>query len=222
MNKLLVLFLSMALAMLLAACGGSSPAAGTPAAAGDAIELINSAQAALDSGNLDQAVKDFQASVEKGKSLDAYFGLGNAYTRLNNFAEAEKAYQEALKINPNHTATLSNLGVAYYQQGRLDEAMDAFEKALKISPNDAETYYLLGAAQLQLGKMDEAEKSLLKALDINPTLPEARFGLAMLRKLQNRTEDAIKEFEAFLNGPPAQDPQARQQAENLLKELRGQ
>ncbi len=219
MSRFILLVLSMAAAVMLAACGGG---ANTPAAAGDAIELIRSAQAALDSGNLDQAIKDFNESLAKGKSLDAYFGLGNAYTRLNNFAEAEKAYQEALKINPNHTATLSNLGVAYYQQGRLEEAMSTFEKALKISPTDAETYYLLGAAQLQLGNMDEAEKSLLKALEINASLPEARFGLAMLRKLQGRNEDAIKEFEAFLSGPPAQDPQAKAQAERLLAELRGQ
>jgi Flp pilus assembly protein TadD len=109
-----------------------------------------------------------------------------------------------------------------YQQGRLEEAISTFEKALKVSPTDAETHYLLGAAQLQLGKMNEAEQSLLKALEIDQNLPEARFGLAMLRKVQGRNEEAIAEFEAFLAGPPAQDPQAKAQAELMLKELRGQ
>ncbi len=220
MNKLVFVCFAVAAILVLAACGGG--ASNTPQAVGDAIELMRSAQTALDSGNYSQAVTDFQASLAKGKSLDAYFGLGNAYTRQNNFAEAEKAYQEALKINPNHTATLSNLGVALYQQGRLEEAIATFEKALKVSPDDAETHYLLGAAQLQLGKMNEAEASLLKALEINKNLPEARFGLAMLRKVQGRNDDAIAEFEAFLAGPPAQDPQAKVQAELMLKELKGQ
>lgn len=219
MTKRILVGLIVAMLML-AACSSGGDA--TPEAVGDAIDLIRTAQTALDSGDYAQAVKDFQASLAKGKSLDAYFGLGNAYTRQNNFIEAEKAYQEALKINPNHTATLSNLGVALYQQGRLEEAISTFERALKNSPTDAETHYLLGAAQLQLGKMNEAEQSLLKALEIDKDLPEARFGLAMLRKVQGRSEEAIAEFEAFLAGPPAQDPQAKTQAELMLKELRGQ
>lgn len=220
MTKHILIALTVVAMLMLAACSGGGDA--TPEAVGDAIDLMRTAQTALDSGDYAQAVKDFQASLAKGKSLDAYFGLGNAYTRQNNFIEAEKAYQEALKINPNHTATLSNLGVALYQQGRLEEAISTFERALKNSPTDAETHYLLGAAQLQLGKMNEAEQSLLKALEINEDLPEARFGLAMLRKVQGRNEEAIAEFEAFLAGAPAQDPQAKTQAELMLKELRGQ
>lgn len=206
-------------ALLLISCAGGG--ASTPAGA-DARALMQSAQTALDSGDYAKAVSDFQASLAKGKSMDAYFGLGNTYTRQNKFTEAIAAYNEALKINPNHAPTLSNLGVAYYQQGDLVQAKRSFEKALAVSANDAETYYLLGAAQLQLGEMDAAEKSLQKAVELKPNLPEAHFGLGTLRKLQGRTDDAIKEFETFLSGPPAQDPKAKTEAERMLKELRGQ
>ncbi len=211
-------FLAGVVAVVLASCAGG--ATSTPAA--DAQALMHSAQTALDSGDYAKAVSDFQASLAKGKSIDAYFGLGNTYTRQNKFTEAIDAYNEALKINPNHAPTLSNLGVAYYQQGDLAQAKRSFEKALAVSANDAETYYLLGAAQLQLGEMDAAEKSLQKAVELKPTLPEAHFGLGMLRKLQGRNDDAIKEFETFISGPPAQDPKAKTEAERMLKELRGQ
>lgn len=218
----------------LAACGGSdgptpagtSAAASTPGAAasvaGDAASLLASGQSKLSAGNLDAAVADFQGSLNKGKSLDGYFGLGNAYTRQGNLVEAEKAYNEALKINPNHVATLSNLGVVYYQQAKLADAKRIFERALAAKPDDAETHYLLGATQLQLNELDAAEKSLNRALELKPQLPEAQFGIAMLRQMQGRTQEAITEFEAFLNGPPAQDPQAKVEAEKMLKQLKGQ
>ncbi len=234
---LLVVLAALALAIL-AACGGASgptppdgaatapakPAAASTAvaAAGDAASLLSSGQAKLTAGNYDGAIADLQASVSKGKSLDGYFALGNAYTRQSKLAEAEQAYNEALKINPNHLSTLSNLGVVYYQQGKLEDARRTFERALAVGPNDAATYYLLGATQLQLKDLAGAEKSMQKALELKPQMPEALFGMAMLRKQQGRTQDAIAGFEAFLNGPPAQDPQARAEAEKMLKELKGQ
>lgn len=235
MSRKLFLVLTLVLVVCaLAACGGPdspTPTGAIPAASttgarastvGDATSLLASGQSKLSAGSLDAAVADFQASLSKGKSLDGYFGLGNAYTRQGKLVEAEQAYNEALKINPNHVATLSNLGVVYYQQTKLADAKRIFERALAARPDDAETHYLLGATELQLNELDAAEKSLNRALELKPQLPEARFGIAMLRQMQGRTQEAITEFEAFLSGPPAQDPQAKVEAEKMLKQLKGQ
>ena len=235
MNRKLVLVMILVMLLsALAACGGSksptpagaTPPASTPGAAastvGDAASLLASGQSKLSAGSLDAAVTDFQASLSKGKSLDGFLGLGNAYTRQGKLVEAEKAYNEALKINPNYVATLSNLGVVYYQQAKLADAKRTFERALAANPDDAETHYLLGATQLQLNELDAAEKSLKRALELKPQLPEAQFGKAMLRQMQGRTQEAISEFEAFLSGPPAQDPQAKVEAEKMLRKLKGQ
>ena len=127
-----------------------------------------------------------------------------------------------MQINPNHTPTLANKGVALYRVGRLQEAQETFAKVLALDPKDAATHYLLGATQLQQGDNAAAEASFRQALEINPQLPEAHFGLGTLYKLQGKTQEAITEFEAFLAGPVAQDPQAQTEAERLLQELRGQ
>ncbi|NOZ50209.1 MAG: tetratricopeptide repeat protein [Chloroflexi bacterium] len=226
--KLRILSLVVLGLLLLAACGGKatpttvpspSPSADVPT--GDAQSLIAAGQAALDAGDYATAVSNFKAAAAN-PSLEAYFGLGNAYTRQGNLAKAMDAYQQALDINPNHAATLSNLGVVYYQLGKLTEAKEAFTRALNVSPEDAATHYLLGAADLQLGDDVAAEKSFRQALKIDPTLPEAHFGMGMLYRARGDTENAIAEFETFQAGPPAQDPRAKTEAEKILKELKGQ
>jgi len=211
------LFLLIA-ALAVAGCG-SAPDAGNQA---DTQALLASAQNAFSSGNYEQAVKDFQAAVDTAASLDGYFGLGNALTRLGRLAEAQEAYQKALEINPNHTPTLSNLGVVHYQLGQLSQAQEVFSKVLQITPQDAETHYLLAATYIQRQNLEAAEQSLRRALEINPDLPEARFGMGILRREQGRFAEAITEFEAFLAGSPAQDPRARSEAEAILQQLRGQ
>ena len=210
--------------LLLAACGGGDkpPAATSAPPPGEARDLLESGQSALDGGNLDQAVQDLEASAQANPSLDAYFSLGNAYARQGKAAQAIDAYEKALEINPNHAATLSNLGVAYYQQGQFAQAKSMFEKALSVKENDAATHYLLGAVLLQMGDLTVAEKSFARALELQPDLPEAHFGMAMLNVQLGNIDEAIAEFETFLAGPPAQDPRARAEAQKMLDQLRAQ
>ncbi len=224
MNKYISLTLLLFI-LLLAACGGGAvpnqDAVPTPASN----DLQSQAQPGAPSPQVDsaqQAVQDLKASVQANPSLDGYFELGNALSRQGLFSEARSAYEEALKINPNHLGTLSNLGVVYYQTGDLDKAITNFKKVLSIDSQDAATHYLYGATLLQKGSYGEAEQRFEDALAIQPDLPEAHFGMGTLYWQLGRIEEAIAQFETFLSGPPAQDPQAKAQAEQILKQLRAQ
>ncbi len=226
MNKYLSLTLLLVI-LLLAACGGEAPA---PASDSTPVQLKASGVSTPQSDGspapqLDgasTAIQDLKASVQTNPSLDGYFELGNAYSRQGQITDARSAYEEALKINPNHTGTLSNLGVVYYQTRDFDRATAMFDKVLAIDEKDAATHYLYGAALLQTKDYADAEQHLQRALEIQPDLPEAHFGMGTLYWQLGRLTEAIAEFEIFLEGPPAQDPAARAQAEQLLKQLRAQ
>jgi tetratricopeptide (TPR) repeat protein len=55
--------------------------------------------------------------------------LGSAYLRSGKIAEAEKAYAEAIRVNPKMGEAHNNLAIVYFRTGRLDEA----EKELKAA-----------------------------------------------------------------------------------------
>jgi len=212
MKKILIALVLLTLLVLAAGCGETT----------SKTEQTNPAenQPRPTAGALDPAIQELVKRVEDNPSVDGYLNLGNAYTERARFSDAVEAYKKGLAINPNHPATLANLGVALYQLGRFSEAEEQFKKALKVNPDDAATTYLLGAAYLQMGDQKNAENMFKKALAIDPTLPEAHFGLGTLYMLQGKNDLAIKEFETFLAGPPAQDPRARSEAERYLNQLK--
>jgi len=222
-NKYLSLTLLLFL-LLLAACGGGvadQDAALTPTP-GAQQPQTQSGDSSLPVDGTSYTVQDLKASVQANPSLDGYFELGNALSRQGQFSEARSAYEETLQINPNHIGSLSNLGVVYYQTGELNKAITNFEKVLSLDSQDAATHYLYGATLLQMSNFAEAEQRFEDALKIQPDLPEAHFGMGTLYWQMGRVAEAIAEFETFLTGPPAQDPQARAQAEQILKQLRAQ
>src|SRR5579862_1065482 len=52
--------------------------------------------------------------------------IGVAYTREDNFAQAEKFFREAIHFNPRFWAAQKNLGTVLWFQGRKDESEREF------------------------------------------------------------------------------------------------
>jgi tetratricopeptide (TPR) repeat protein len=154
------------------------------------------------------------------QTAEEYFQLGNQFFQAGDLAQAELAYKEALAMEPANAAYLTNLGVVYYSQGRLQDAQDAYVEGLKMAPDDPELNYLLGAVHLQLSQLDQARERFLKANEANPELAEPYYGLGVLYKMEGKRDEAITAFETFLEIGPSQDPNAIEQAEAQLEELR--
>jgi hypothetical protein len=63
-------------------------------------------------------------------------------------ALAERAYREALALNPEYAEAHNNLGLALELQGRLDDALAHFDRALELAPEFASAH--ANRAQLRL------------------------------------------------------------------------
>jgi tetratricopeptide (TPR) repeat protein len=67
---------------------------------------------------------------EHSKMVEAQYMAGLSYQRCNLAGDAEKAYQAAIRIKPNHGQSLSNLGELYYRAGKLDGAKQYWDSAI--------------------------------------------------------------------------------------------
>ncbi|ODS36212.1 hypothetical protein BEH94_05145 [Candidatus Altiarchaeales archaeon WOR_SM1_SCG] len=122
--------------------------------------------------------------------------LGNLYSDLGRFKEAEESYGDALKIYkklaeenpdaylPDVATTQNNLGNLYSNLGRFKESEESYGDALKIYkklaeenpdaylPDVAMTQNNLGILYSDLGRFEEAEKAYGEALGIRKKLAE--------------------------------------------------
>jgi hypothetical protein len=95
------------------------------------------------------------------------------------------------------TAALKRQGESQLVAG---EANAAELTASKAAANEL---IKLAVSKLAQGKLDDAEKDLLAAKDKDPRQSLVNYNLGVLRLRQNRTDEALREFEAsFMKGFP--------------------
>ncbi len=132
----------------------------------------------------------FMPSLVEAKSADEWYNEGLALYLSGNYAEAIKAYDEALKINPQYAEAWTFKGIVLSELGRNDEANKAFDEALKINPRIAEAWFNKGIALKKLGINDEANKAFDEASKLEKSpgfeIIFAIAGLIMIAHLMRR------------------------------------
>jgi tetratricopeptide (TPR) repeat protein len=109
----------------------------------------------------------------------AYSSLGEIYAHLNKTAEAQVAFDQAVKANPSQAALyLSNETVFFFQAGATAAQLDAANKALAVDPTRAKLYYFKAQALTTQATVDPKTNKLIlppgcleayqKYLDLDP------------------------------------------------------
>ncbi|MGA7218517.1 MAG: protein kinase [Candidatus Sulfotelmatobacter sp.] len=124
-----------------------------------------------ETGQFDKAIAPLQKSIAIRPSYPGYVDLGAAYFGLGKFDDAARAYDEAIKLDPQQQVTWGNLGAALYYGGRKDQAIIPHRKAielalseLKINPRDPDLLSSLAGYYSMLGDRKNAILFLDQAL----------------------------------------------------------
>lgn len=109
------------------------PAAFDPAAASAALQR---GQTALRQEDLDEALKDFQKAIQADPgNTDAFNHLGLLYRKLNQFADAERALQQALSLEPTRAGAWFQLAQVYSLQNDERRAIGALSNTYRYAQN---------------------------------------------------------------------------------------
>jgi predicted Zn finger-like uncharacterized protein len=97
-------------------------------------------------------------------------------------------------------------------------ALDAYGKAADMEPDRVEPVAGRALALLDLGRLPQAEKAFQQALRLNPRYAVAVMGLAETYRAQGRTDEAVAQYERYLEILP--DGPESNVARNAIEKLR--
>jgi len=108
--------------------------------------------------------------------------LGNLLTRAKNYPGALDAYQQALRLNPQHTEVLFNLGFIMASTGMYESAEEMLTRVVRMKPDYVDkALFNLAVVQQKIGKRKESLASLEAAVAIRPENESAQVYLKELR-----------------------------------------
>jgi tetratricopeptide (TPR) repeat protein len=100
---------------------------------------------------------------------------GNQARDARNFADAEEAYQEVLKLKARDARAAYGLGNVYSDQQRWDDAEEAYRNSVAWAPNDADAYVALSVILVRphpggdnAKRFAEAESFARRSVQIDP------------------------------------------------------
>jgi len=70
----------------------------------------------------------------------ALYNEGGRLLELGQYAEASRAFEQAVRLKPGSALLHNDLGYSYFLGGRYSDAVIAYQQAIKLQPNFALAY----------------------------------------------------------------------------------
>lgn len=130
---------------------------------------------------------------------------GDGYFQDGKIQQALRAYDRALRINPDNGAAYAARGAAYFFAGDYPAAQWDFLKVLEINPYEAEGYSALGSVLAARGYYEDALQVLNAALLLAPDKPEVFFSRGGINFMLGNYDQAVADYSYVLKLRPAAD-----------------
>ena len=149
----------------------------------------------LESGNLEEAVQQFQATLRLDPdAYDSHNELGVILYEQKKFEEAKIQFLKSLQIKPGYLKAQNNLALLTADQGEIEESMSYFTRALEAAPDSPVIHNSMGMVLHVQGRNNEAIDHFSHAVRINPNSAVIRSNLARSLYAQGRTEEALSHY----------------------------
>jgi len=126
---------------------------------------------------------------------DALHLQGVVAARRENFAEAARLIERAMRSNSNPALHNRNICEIYRRLGRLDEAVAAGQRAVDLNPGDPHSLVNLAIIYYDCGRFADGAACSERAIALAPDLAGAHFELAEALLVQGQFERGWDEYE---------------------------
>ena len=151
-----------------------------------------------------QAESYFKSLVNiSPEKSDGYYRLGLINQEQQNFDAAMRNFEIALSKNPENIDIFIHLISLLLKKDQIETAIQKCELRLKEMENNprdrAVIYNLKGKLQLAKDQPTQAEKAFKTAIIESPNYLPAYYSLARLYLTENRTEEAIQQYQRAID-----------------------
>jgi tetratricopeptide (TPR) repeat protein len=150
-------------------------------------------------------VVDTPTEANGGTTAYRHFVEACAAEDAGDSERAEHLFRQALDLEPNMAAALTNLGNLVYRAGELEEARRLYERALEHDPIQPEARYNLANLYEDLGEMDLAIAELRRVCLMAPDFADAHYNLGIMLAQLGGAAQAREHLEKYLELDTASD-----------------
>lgn len=158
----------------------------------------------------DMFEKEFTHDPDAPAMATVYINYANCKMALRQWDAARSGFRKAVVLQPKYLRGRNSLGLCLSQVDSVQEARKQYEEVIALAEEDREKYKAeLAEANRQLGfinlldkKYAGAESYLLSSLKLDDSDAQTHLWLAQAYALQNKREDAKREYNRVLKLSP--------------------
>ncbi|HTL47553.1 MAG TPA: tetratricopeptide repeat protein [Verrucomicrobiae bacterium] len=150
-------------------------------------------------GRLDDAVAEFQKTINRFNLPGAWGGIGTVLSKQGKLDEAIPYFQKALELAPEEPVFYNELGLIYKEKQQYDLALDQYEKSLQRDSANPDTYNNKAVVLALMSRNDEADRVFQQSLGKDPDFAETLINYASFLYKTSRFDESEKYARKFLS-----------------------
>lgn len=164
--------------------------------------LIGDRQDRIDETMVKKAIEQYQKITEKDpKDADSWLMLGRLQTAEHNTPEAEKAYKQAIALDPDNEDALTGLAMVYSSVGNAKDAADLLRRAADKNPNPR-SLAALASAYEDMKDYSLAAETLRRALSLSEGNVDLKKMYAEDLVRSDQLDAALKTYQELASSDP--------------------
>jgi WD40 repeat protein/cytochrome c-type biogenesis protein CcmH/NrfG len=129
---------------------------------------------------------------------EVWYNKGIILHAQNKLDEAVAAFENQVRMDPDHKGAWYRKGNSLQKQGNLEETIRAFQKHIEVSPDHADAWSMLGDLLTTQEHIEEAIAAYRKLVEIQPEYKDAWYKLGKAYYDQGSWDEAIEAFKKQL------------------------